>query len=328
MKTQLRHEGETLSVRTQPERPQASALSGLIARQVLGQGATRHDWSGLLFYRYDRTFKPTWDEVGSLSLCIVAQGRKHVRIGACEYFYDPCSYLVLTRGLHFHAEVVEASRAHPFLSLILQLPPDLISEVYDQLNDVKVDPRALPNEPVPDAFVNALDPSLIGAVGRFLLALETPNERQVLAPLHLREIVYHLLQTEQRARLLEHAAREAQAHAVTSAISVMKQEMQQPLTVQELARAVCMSESAFAHLFKATTGVPPLQYLKQLRMEHASKLITHGTSVGDAADKVGYSSASHFTTEFKRYFGDTPKTYSQRLGREYAANGNGHHGEE
>jgi transcriptional regulator GlxA family with amidase domain len=172
---------------------------------------------------------------------------------------------------------------------------------------------------MPDAYVTAMGAPLQVEIARFLRAIETDHERKALAPLYLREIVYHLLLSEQGSRLLESAAREAQGNAIQSAISLMKQEIQRSLTVRELAHAVCMSESAFAHLFKLTTGFPPLQFLKQLRMEQASKLLTQGHSVSDVADKVGYSSLPHFSSEFKRHFGDPPRTYASRRRRVYIA---------
>ena len=107
--------------------------------------------------------------------------------------------------------------------------------------------------------------------------------------------------------------REVQGNAVTVAIYFMKQEMHRPLTVREVANAVNMSASAFAHIFKATTGASPLQFLKQLRMEQANRFLLSGTNVSEAAGKVGYASLSHFICEFKRYFGEPPKTYARRL---------------
>ena len=99
-----------------------------------------------------------------------------------------------------------------------------------------------------------LDRPLVGAVQRFLFALESDVERKLLAPMYLREIVYRLLRAEQRSRLLESAAQEVQGNAVTKAIYFMKQEMHRPLTVRDLANAVNMSESRFAHKFKTSTG--------------------------------------------------------------------------
>jgi AraC-like DNA-binding protein len=74
-----------------------------------------------------------------------------------------------------------------------------------------------------------------------------------------------------------------------------------------------MSESAFAHLFKHCTGTSPYQFLKQLRLEHARGLLLENHTVSEAARHVGYSGLSHFITEFKRYFGETPRSYLQRL---------------
>jgi len=293
---------------------QVEELVALIARQAKTEGPTYTVWPVLTFYRFEQKITPHWDEVSSVSLCMVAQGRKRVRIGMVDYFYDPLHYLVMTRGLRFQAEILQASAEHPFFSFVLQVQPDLVTEVYDSMN--RLVPNVLRDEPkpeMPDAHVTALDQPLIGAVQRFLFALESDVERKLLAPMYLREIVYRLLRAEQRSRLLESAAREVQGNAVMAAIGFMKEEMHRPLTVRDLANAVNMSESAFAHVFKATTGAPPLHFLKQLRMEQANRFLLGGANVSEAADKVGYASLSHFICEFKRYFGEPPKTHARRL---------------
>ena len=72
-------------------------------------------------------------------------------------------------------------------------------------------------------------------------------------------------------------------------------------------------KSGFAHLFKTTMGVSPLQFLKQMRLEHARKALLGGSNVSEAANSVGYASLSHFISEFRRHFGESPKAYAQRL---------------
>ncbi len=126
----------------------------------------------------------------------------------------------------------------------------------------------------------------MGSVQRFLSALESDIERKLLAPIYLREIVFRLLRSEQRTLIMESAAREIQGNAVITAICFMKQEMHRPMTVRDLANAVNMSESAFAHVFKATTGAPPLRFLKQIRLEHANKFLLSGSNVSEAAEIV------------------------------------------
>ncbi len=295
-------------------------LVALVARQAVSEGPTGAVWPGLTFYRFEQHVATHWDELSSVSLCMVAQGRQRLRVGSINYFYDPFHYLVMKRGLRFQAEILQASQERPFLSFVLQVQPDLVTQVYDEMNRLVPDALHIePAPPTPDVYVTTLDQPLVGAVQRFLLAVESESERGVLAPMYLREIVYRLLRSEQRVWLLESAARENQSNAITAAIVFMKQEIQQPLSVRDLAEAVSMSESGFAHMFKATTGVSPLQFLKQLRMEQARRLLLGGSNVSETADNVGYSSLSHFISEFKRYFGKSPRVYTQRLRDVHAA---------
>jgi AraC-like DNA-binding protein len=295
-------------------------LVALVARQAVNEGPTRAAWPDLTFYRFEQRVATHWDEVGSVSLGMVVQGRKRVRTGSINYFYDPFHYLVMKRQLRFQAEILQAAPERPFLSFVLQLSTELVNEVYDEMNRLMPDIlRIEPAPPTPDVYVMALDQPLVGAVQRFLLALESESERGELAPMYLREIAYRLLRSEQRVWLLKSAARENHGNVITAAIAFMKQELHHPLSVRDLAEAISMSESGFAHMFKAATGVSPLQFLKQLRMEQASRLLLGGSNVSEAADSVGYSSLSHFISEFKRYFGESPKAYTQRLRDVHAA---------
>jgi AraC-like DNA-binding protein len=68
-----------------------------------------------------------------------------------------------------------------------------------------------------------------------------------------------------------------------------------------------MSTSAFHRAFKEVTADSPLQYLKKIRLSKARDFIVQqGMKAYVAADKVGYESASQFSREFKRYFGQSP----------------------
>ena len=290
-----------------------SELVALIARQALDEGPTCTSWPGLMFYRFEQRISTHWDEVTSASLCMIVQGRKRLRFGSVNYFYDPSHHLVIKRGLRFQAEILQASLERPFLSFVLQLRPDLVNEVYDEMNRlIPKELRIEPAPPTPDVYVSVLDLPLVEAVQRFLLALESESDRSVLAPIYLREIVYWLLRSEQRMWLMEGAAYEIQGNAIPSVIAFMKQEMDQTLTVHDLAESVCMSESGFAHLFKTTVGVSPLQFLKRMRLEHARESLLSGSNVREAANNVGYMSLSHFISEFKRHFGESPKAYTKR----------------
>ena len=62
--------------------------------------------------------------------------------------------------------------------------------------------------------------------------------------------------------------------------------------------------------------MPPLQYLKALRLHEARTLmVREGFRVGEAAERVGYDSPSQFSREFRRLFGRSPVEEAARVQR-------------
>lgn len=68
-----------------------------------------------------------------------------------------------------------------------------------------------------------------------------------------------------------------------------------------------MSVSSFHLHFKAVTSMSPLQYQKVLRLQEALRLMLgRMLDAGSAAREVGYLSASQFSREYARFFGNSP----------------------
>jgi len=86
----------------------AGDLVAELAAIATEAGANSGLWPGLTAYRFTAPAGPTWEEIQSLSLCIVAQGRKAVTVGGETYLYDPFRYLILSIGYasvsHFISE--------------------------------------------------------------------------------------------------------------------------------------------------------------------------------------------------------------------------------
>jgi hypothetical protein len=164
----------------------ASSLIAELSRRAPEEGGNTGAWPGLTIYRFTAPAGPTWEEIRSLSLCIVAQGRKAVTVDGATYEYDPFNYLVLSSHLHFQAEIRQATRAAPFLSFVLQIDPSVVRQVTSDMlerRSTTFRPQPDEGEPAdPPAFVSALDQELAGAVLRFLRSIETRADRRVLAP--------------------------------------------------------------------------------------------------------------------------------------------------
>jgi AraC-like DNA-binding protein len=75
-----------------------------------------------------------------------------------------------------------------------------------------------------------------------------------------------------------------------------------------------MSPSTFRQHFRALTGLSPLQYQKQLRLQEARQLmLNENLDAGSAAVHVGYESASQFSREYSRLFGAPPQRDITRM---------------
>ncbi|MFD0853133.1 AraC family transcriptional regulator, partial [Actinomadura adrarensis] len=127
-------------------------------------GPNEVGWPGLTAYRFGRPQAPQRAEVHSLALCCVVQGRKRFIVGAHEYICGPAQYLLLTRGMSFEAEILEASAAAPYLSFILLIDPALVRDV---LVDLAVCEPAPSNPPVARPAVPAVRPH-VSELGRDL----------------------------------------------------------------------------------------------------------------------------------------------------------------
>lgn len=83
-------------------------------------------------------------------------------------------------------------------------------------------------------------------------------------------------------------------------------------TMAQLAKKAALSRSAFFERFTKTVGLPPMEYLLAWRMTVAKDLLRrHDFGLEEVAERVGYGSASTFSTAFSRYVGQPPGRYAR-----------------
>lgn len=97
------------------------------------------------------------------------------------------------------------------------------------------------------------------------------------------------------------------------ALQALHADIKRGWTVEHLARVAAVSRAVFAQRFTATIGLPPMQYLQQWRIACAKELIrTSQLSTAQVAGRVGYHSASAFTTAFTRVTGCSPSEFARQ----------------
>jgi len=101
------------------------------------------------------------------------------------------------------------------------------------------------------------------------------------------------------------------------AIRQMHSQLARSWTVAMLARTAGISRSAFFERFTRTVGLPPMEYLLAWRMAVAKELLRREDSgLDEVAERVGYGSASTFSTAFSRHVGRPPGRYARERRRE------------
>jgi transcriptional regulator GlxA family with amidase domain len=103
-------------------------------------------------------------------------------------------------------------------------------------------------------------------------------------------------------------------------VALMKGDLAQRLPLRRMAQLVNLSSPRLCYLFKSESGISASRYLKSLRMEEATVLLsTTFLSVKEIMARVGFGDESHFVKDFKKIYGMTPTEY-----RKSKANNNGH----
>lgn len=244
------------------------------------------------------------------SLCVIAQGAKELILGDRRYRYDAHHYLLATVELPATGCVIEATPAEPYLALRLDLDPALVGSVMVEAGI----PMPRPTVDSKAIVVSPLETDLLDAVVRLLRLLDRPADSRVLLPLVKREIAYLLLIGAQGSRLGHLPAFGGHADRIAQAIDRLRSEFDRPLRIEDLARELGMSQSAFHQHFKAVTDMSPLQFQKQLRLQEARRLLLgEQMDAAGAGYRVGYEDASHFSRDYKRQFGFSPMRDVERL---------------
>jgi AraC family transcriptional regulator len=101
---------------------------------------------------------------------------------------------------------------------------------------------------------------------------------------------------------------EFQNKAIARVIEAMREQLSEPLSLDDLAEIAVMSPYHFDRMFRQIVGIPPCQFLGALRIQEAKRLLlTTQMSVTDVCFEVGYNSLGTFITRFTQLVGLPPR---------------------
>ncbi len=281
----------------------AAELASLLKAYTPHDGSFELKIRGTYAIRRSRTNADLVHGVQQSALCIVAQGAKSVMLGREVFEYDATRLIAFSVDVPVASRIMRASPAEPFLCLRLDLDPQRIAELV-----LKVFPHGLPRVPESGAVcVVPADARIIDAAVRLVELMADPGDAQLLAPLVIDEILIRLLRGQIGTRIAQIGLVDTGVYGVEKAVSWLRANLSRSMKVEELAKLANMSVSSFHQHFRAVTSMSPLQYQKVLRLQEArSLMLSKMMDAGSASQLVGYVSASQFSREYGRFFGNTP----------------------
>jgi AraC family transcriptional regulator len=126
-------------------------------------------------------------------------------------------------------------------------------------------------------------------------------------------LVLHILQNYSTARLSrENLSGGLSGYKLRRATEFINDNLEQDLTLAEIAEAAGLSQFHFARAFRRTTGLTPQQYITQKRIERAKSLLSEGIlPLVEVSLRAGFKNQSHFTTLFRKFTRMTPKAWRE-----------------
>ncbi|MEL7555125.1 HTH-type transcriptional activator RhaS [bioreactor metagenome] len=283
----------------------AIAKRGLLSRidrWTPACGTHRTAIGALSFVRWERPLEAR-SYIQEPSICLIAQGAKRIFLGKENYSYDANHFLITAMDVPFSAQILEASKEQPYLSLMLKLDPKAISQLLVDCDF----PSAKQSQSSKSVIVSELRLPLLATLTRLIDLLDEPDSIPILAPLIQREILYRLLVSEQGPYLRQIGTAGSHGYQISRAIEWMKHNFRKQLRIEDLASYCQMSTSSLHHHFKTMTSMSPLQYQKLLRLQEARRLmLAESFDAASAAFQVGYESPSQFSREYRRLFSASP----------------------
>ncbi|THT98753.1 AraC family transcriptional regulator [Lampropedia puyangensis] len=233
-------------------------------------------------------------------VALVLQGGKRVTMGSHSYDFGAGESLLITMDVPTVSQITIASRAAPYYSLVMELDAAVIADLAGEMGG---QPARL-DQPV---RVDQTESDVSEAALRLLKLLDRPSSLPVLGKQMVRELHFWLLCGQHRHAIRALGVTDSHTARIARAISILRANYTQAVSVERLAYAAGMSLSSFHAHFRSITTLTPLQFQKQLRLLEARRhMLSDGAAISQAAHCVGYESVSQFTREYTRMFGQPP----------------------
>lgn len=259
----------------------------------------------IAYYRVDESYEQYimplhWHR--ELEIVLVRSGRLHIFLNNAGYEMGAGDILFIGSGVLHRAE-----------------PEDCLYEcvVFDpNLLGRRLQEHVLPllsGESVIRPFFPAQSGPVSDAVAELCRQMAGKEPHYQLAVHGALAKLLYLLHVGGHIHRRSHTGRTGhQAEIVARVVRYIDENYREKITLQQLAAQAAVHEKYLCRIFKEFTGRTPIDYVNQLRIDHACiDLTLHHKNVTEAALDAGFTDMSYFTKLFRRTKGITPRDYAR-----------------
>lgn len=295
-----------MKVSCQQENMSKDQIKDLVERLLPEAGLVDTTLKGVQIFRVTEAM-PCVPAVYEPTVVAILNGTKEAVLDGKHHVYGSDKYLLCPMTLPVEAGTPQASQAEPQIGVMITLVPRIMRELTMEIDTAAGGNRQHRDEAPRALALASWDSRFTQALLRLLELLDNPVDLEVLGSGRLRELCYAVLMGEAGA-----AARHAfgVGNEIARTIDYLSAHLNEQVTIDDMADHVGMSRAVFHRRFKEATTMSPIQFVKSMRLNNAAMKISEGKTVSEAAWDVGYQSASQFSREFKRTYGQSPRQWS------------------
>lgn len=282
-------------------------IKQIIEDRVQEDGVFETGLSGVQLFRVSEPLECT-PVIYEPSIAIIVSGSKEFFFDGKMHSYNSDNYMCCTVTMPLQAGTPNARPENPLLGVYISLDSRIMTELAIEIDSVAAVKRIQKGAPEPHGITLAnWDASFTDAVLRLLELEDSPIATAALGSGRLKELYFAILEGD-----AGESARQAfgAGNGIARAIEYISSNLDQSITIDDMAARVGMSKTVFHRKFKEATTMSPIQFSKLTRLNNAAMKIASGANVTEAAMQVGYVSSSQFSREFKRQYGQSPKQWS------------------
>lgn len=232
-----------------------------------------------------------------------------------SFDFLPGESLILPSNEMMCIDFPEADQDNPTRCLAMAISDEKIRRVIGFMNETMPKHDGSEWSFVDYNFHFTNDASIYGIIQRLLyLFTENHPSKDFFVDNMLQELIVRILQGSRRETIGQNASKLAGHNRLAYAIDYISSHLNENLSVGELSKKACMSESHFHKTFKEELGVTPIEYINSERIKMAVKLLQDpNKKIKEIYLECGFENRSYFNRLFKRKIKASPGEYQSKF---------------